>query len=194
MKLPTDLNLMLPWFLLIIPLSANGAEWTLETLMEQLKQTGERRAQFTETRELAILEQPIEQSGTLTFQPPDRLIRTLAPPSTTRTVIEGNRLILWKNNQRQQTLLLDNLPELLAFSASFRAILAGDEETLNRYFTTHLEGDGATWRLTLTPKQSSVATHISHIDVDGRGPEIERYTFIETSGDRTVTELTPIHE
>ncbi|MET0042633.1 MAG: LolA-related protein, partial [Candidatus Thiodiazotropha sp. 6PLUC3] len=145
-------RLLLGLFLITLaPISvAEESDWSLEYMMKQWQSSGERHARFTEVRELALLDQPIEQRGTLVFQPPDRLIRTLAPPSDTRYEIEGNRLILWQG-EKQQTLLLDNLPELLAFSASFRSVLGGDIETLNSYFTPKLSGDKKGWILTLEP-------------------------------------------
>ena len=199
MRLP---NSPLAAFLLLWALSCASAAnagsgepgWTLELMMNQLQQIGERSARFTETREPALLEQPIEQTGTLSFQPPDRLIRTLSPPSDSRYEIEGNRLTLWQGGRQQQTLLLDNLPGLLAFSASFRSVLAGDLETLQSYFVTRLSGDESAWKLTLTPKQSGLARQIARIDIDGRRQEIDRYTVVETSGDQTITHLTPVRE
>ncbi|MES9852554.1 MAG: outer membrane lipoprotein carrier protein LolA [Candidatus Thiodiazotropha sp. L084R] len=174
----------------------SGAEepaWSLEHMMKQWQSTGERHTRFTEVRELALLEQPIQQTGTLVFQPPDRLIRTLSPPSDTRYEIEGNRLILWQGDQ-QQTLLLDNLPELLAFSASFRSVLGGDIETLTTFFTPKLSGDHTAWTLTLDPKQKELAAKITQIEIDGREFEIDRYRVIETNGDQIITHLTPIQE
>jgi outer membrane lipoprotein-sorting protein len=178
-------------FCIVPVLTADEPGWTLEQMMEQWQQTGERRAQFKEIRELALLEQPIEQTGTLVFQPPDRLIRTLSPPSDTRYEIEANRLILWRGNH-QQTLLLDNLPELLAFSASFRSVLGGDIATLKSYFIPDLSGNKKAWTLTLKPKQSGLAAKIDHIEIDGHEFEIARYRVIETNGDQTVTHLTPL--
>ncbi len=176
---------------LITPLT-HASEWQLADLMQNLHERGARQARFSETRTLAILDQPIEQTGLLIFEPPDRLVRRLDPPSTLSAEIEGNQLTLWQGEERKQTLLLDNVPELLAFSASFRAILAGDTDTLEHYFETHLEGGERAWTLTLTPKQSGFAARIARIVIEGQGAEINRYTTLETGGDQTLTRLQPL--
>ncbi len=177
-------------FIQSFPSAAVEPAWSLDYLMKQWQNSGEQQANFTEIRRLALLDQPIEQQGTLLFQPPDRLVRTLAPPSNTKYEIKGNRLTLWRNRQ-QQVLLLDNVPELLAFSASFRSVLSGDRETLERYFKPELTGDRDAWRLMLRPKQSALGNKISRIEITGKALQIERYLVVETNGDRIITRLTP---
>jgi hypothetical protein len=182
--------------LLIIQTSISGAEepaWSLAYMMQQWQLAGERQARFTEVRELALLDQPIEQTGTLLFQPPDRLLRTLSPPSNTRYEIKGNRLTLWRGDE-QQTLLLDNLPELLAFSASFRSVLGGDIETLKTFFRPKLSGNREAWTLTLIPIEAGLAAKIARIEINGQALEIDRYRVVETNGDQIVTHLTPIRD
>ncbi|MBW9271191.1 MAG: outer membrane lipoprotein carrier protein LolA [Candidatus Thiodiazotropha sp. (ex. Lucinisca nassula)] len=180
-------------FSLSLTAAAEEPRWSLDYLMDQWQVSGERQARFTETRQLALLDQPIEQQGTLLFQPPDRLVRTLAPPSTTKYEIEGNRLTLWRN-QQQQVILLDNIPELLAFSASFRSVLSGDRETLERYFTPELTGSQNAWSLNLIPKQGALGSKINRIEITGTALQIQRYLVIESNGDQIITQLMPIGE
>ncbi|MBW9258246.1 MAG: outer membrane lipoprotein carrier protein LolA [Candidatus Thiodiazotropha sp. (ex. Lucinisca nassula)] len=180
-------------FSLSLTAAAEEPRWSLDYLMDQWQVSGERQARFTETRQLALLDQPIEQQGTLLFQPPDRLVRTLAPPSSTRYEIEGNRLTLWRN-QQQQVVLLDNIPELLAFSASFRSVLSGDRETLERYFTPELTGSQNAWSLNLIPKQGALGSKINRIEITGKALQIQRYLVIESNGDQIITQLMPIGE
>ncbi len=175
---------------LIAPLT-QASDWQLANLMQAMHERGARQARFTETRTLAILDQPIEQTGLMIFEPPDRLVRRLDPPSNLSAEIEGNRLTLWQGEERKQTLLLDNVPDLLAFSASFRALLAGDTDTLEHYFETRLEGDEKAWTLTLIPRQSGLAARVVRITIEGQGAEINRYTTLETGGDQTLTRLQP---
>ncbi|ODB88181.1 hypothetical protein A3193_04710 [Candidatus Thiodiazotropha endoloripes] len=189
----TSLPLVLLLFSLSLPAAAEEPLWSLDYLMQQWQSSGERQARFTETRQLTLLDQPIEQQGTLLFQPPDRLVRTLAPPSSTKYEIEGNRLTLWRN-QQQQVLLLDNIPELLAFSASFRSVLGGDRETLERYFKPELTGSRDAWSLNLTPKEGALDNKITRIEISGTALQIERYLVVESNGDQIITQLMPIGE
>ncbi|MCG7923700.1 MAG: outer membrane lipoprotein carrier protein LolA [Candidatus Thiodiazotropha lotti] len=189
----TFLSLVLLLFSLSLPAAAEEPHWSLDYLMTQWQASGERQARFTETRQLALLDQPIEQQGTLLFQPPDRLVRTLAPPSSTKYEIEGNRLTLWRN-QQQQVVLLDNIPELLAFSASFRSVLSGDRETLERYFNPELTGSQDAWSLNLIPREGALGNKITRIEITGTDLQIERYLVIESNGDQIITQLMPIGE
>ncbi|MCG7965217.1 MAG: outer membrane lipoprotein carrier protein LolA [Candidatus Thiodiazotropha taylori] len=188
-----SLSLILLLFSLSLTAAADEPRWSLDYLMDQWQASGERQARFTETRQLALLDQPIEQQGTLLFQPPDRLVRTLAPPSNAKYEIEGNRLTLWRN-QQQQVVLLDNIPELLAFSASFRSVLSGDRETLERYFSPELTGNRDAWSLNLTPKEAALGSKIKRIEITGTALQIERYLVIESNGDQIITQLMPIGE
>ncbi|MCG8122625.1 MAG: outer membrane lipoprotein carrier protein LolA [Candidatus Thiodiazotropha taylori] len=188
-----SLSLILLLFSLGLTAVADEPRWSLDYLMDQWQASGERQARFTETRQLALLDQPIEQQGTLLFQPPDRLVRTLAPPSNAKYEIEGNRLTLWRN-QQQQVVLLDNIPELLAFSASFRSVLSGDRETLERYFSPELTGNLDAWSLNLIPKEAALGSKIKRIEITGTALQIERYLVIESNGDQIITQLMPIGE
>ncbi|MCG7964503.1 MAG: outer membrane lipoprotein carrier protein LolA [Candidatus Thiodiazotropha taylori] len=188
-----SLSRILLLFSLSLTAAADEPRWSLDYLMDQWQASGERQARFTETRRLALLDQPIEQQGTLLFQPPDRLVRTLAPPSNAKYEIEGNRLTLWRN-QQQQVVLLDNIPELLAFSASFRSVLSGDRETLERYFSPELTGNRDAWSLNLIPKEAALGSKIKRIEITGTALQIERYLVIESNGDQIITQLMPIGE
>ncbi|MCG7997764.1 MAG: outer membrane lipoprotein carrier protein LolA [Candidatus Thiodiazotropha taylori] len=188
-----SLSRILLLFSLSLTAAADEPRWSLDYLMDQWQASGERQARFTETRQLALLDQPIEQQGTLLFQPPDRLVRTLAPPSNAKYEIEGNRLTLWRN-QQQQVVLLDNIPELLAFSASFRSVLSGDRETLERYFIPELTGNRDAWSLNLIPKEAALGSKIKRIEITGTALQIERYLVIESNGDQIITQLMPIGE
>ncbi|MCG7959729.1 MAG: outer membrane lipoprotein carrier protein LolA [Candidatus Thiodiazotropha taylori] len=188
-----SLSRILLLFSLSLTAAAEEPRWSLDYLMQQWQASGERQARFTETRQLALLDQPIEQQGTLLFQPPDRLVRTLAPPSNAKYEIEGNRLTLWRN-QQQQVVLLDNIPELLAFSTSFRSVLSGDRETLERYFIPDLTGNRDAWSLNLIPKETALGSKIKRIEITGTALQIERYLVIESNGDQIITQLMPIGE
>ncbi|MCU7935716.1 MAG: outer membrane lipoprotein carrier protein LolA [Candidatus Thiodiazotropha sp. (ex Dulcina madagascariensis)] len=180
------------WLMLFSsPPSAEAQSLTLQQLMNQLRQAGERSHRFTETRLLALLDQPIEQSGTLTFIPPDHLIRELSAPSDSRYEIKGKRLTISHGDGKQETLLLDNLPRLLAFIASLRSVLAGDLATLQSYFTIRFSASEAQWLLALIPKQPQLARQVSRIEITGQRSRIDRYTLFETGGDQIITRLTP---
>ena len=171
------------------PLWADAPVWSLDKLMALFSTIEHRAAEFTEIRELALLDNSLESSGTLTFDAPDSLRKSFDPPLGLSYEINGNRLSLHKADGSQETVLLDNAPQLIAYVASLRAVLAGDLSQLELYFDTRLNGTEAAWLLTLVPKDSKLKRQISHIEISGRQAEIEQFIIIEQGGDRTLTRL-----
>ena len=55
--------------LLLCSGAAHTANWNLNVLMGELARRSSGQAYFTETKYLAVLDKPIEQSGTLAFAP-----------------------------------------------------------------------------------------------------------------------------
>jgi outer membrane lipoprotein-sorting protein len=66
-----------------LPWSAHAqAAFDLPQLMQLLAQVKTGEAQFTEVRHSSMLDRPVESSGRLTFEAPDRFVReTLKPRS-----------------------------------------------------------------------------------------------------------------
>jgi len=60
--------------------AAGSADWGLEPLMRDLAQVKSARAKFSERKHVAILNAPLDSSGTLIYTAPGRLEKhTLAP-------------------------------------------------------------------------------------------------------------------
>ena len=167
---------------------------SLERLMQQFAGIEHRQTRFSETRQLALLESNLTAEGSLSFEAPDRLSKTYDPPDGQSYEISGNRLTLRKADGREEIVLLDNSPQLLAYVASLRAVLAGDLQRLRTYFDTRLSGSAADWRLTLSPRDPRLARQILRIEITGRQAEIVQSVVIEQGGDRIVTRLHGEHD
>lgn len=176
--------------LLVSPLSwADDFAWSLERLMAQFAGIEHRESRFIETRELALLNNSLESTGTLSFDAPDSLRKSYDPPSSLSYEITGNRLTLRKADGSLETVLLDNAPLLLAYIASLRAVLAGDQTQLNLYFDPHLSGTQADWLLSMVPRDPQLAGQVLRLEIIGRQAEIEQFIVIEQGGDRIITRL-----
>jgi len=184
-----NLCCLLLGLLMIHPLWAESPAWSLEQLMRLFAGVEHRQSHFTETRELALLESALESSGTLTFQAPNRLIKSFDSPAGLSYEIVDNRLTLRKAHGQQEVVLLDNSPQLLAYIASLRAVLAGNLAQLDRYFNTHLSGTRDAWLLTLTPRDSQLARQLMRIEMSGSEANIRQFIMIEQGGDRILTTL-----
>jgi len=137
--------------LLAWTLGAPAAEpWTLERLMQGLAQTRSARASFVEKKTVRVLEQPLVASGELSFTAPDRLEKRTLRPRPELLLLQGETLTLERAGQTTR-LDLRSHPEVAAFTESIRGTLAGDRQALERVYRLSLQGNEASWVLTLIP-------------------------------------------
>jgi hypothetical protein len=159
--------------------------WDVERLMSELGGVQQARARFVERKYLKVLKSPLETTGTLEYDAPDRLVkRTLEPKPETLTV-EGARLVI-ESQARRRTLRLEDYPVLWAFVESFRSTLKGDLAALQRFYRVTLEGGPQRWQLALTPRDSKMSALIESILISGGGGRISRIEVREAQGDRSV--------
>lgn len=189
----TTLLLLISCLITPILAGAEPAAWSLDSLMHALSSVEQRQARFSETRELSLLQQALTSKGTLSFQRPDTLIKQYDPPNGMRYQIDANRLLMRKAGGEEMVIRLDNAPQLQAYIAALRAVLAGDMGQLQTFFELHLEGDRKAWQLTLTPKQPGLARQVMRIEIFGSAQEIEQFVVLEQAGDRTTTRLHEQH-
>lgn len=163
----------------------------LEQLMKDLAQVKNARGRFVERKHLAMLNAPLESSGTLVYVAPGRLEKHLLSPRQESLILDGERLIIdSKATGQRRTFPLQEHPVLWAFVESIRATLAGDLPTLQRFYEVRLEGDAGAWRLRLKPKEPRMRQAASEIRVGGSGTWVKVIEIDETGGDRSVTEIT----
>jgi hypothetical protein len=153
--------------------------------MSELGRVQQARARFVERKYLKVLKSPLEATGTLEYDAPDRLVkRTLEPKPETLTV-EGARLVI-ESQARRRTLRLEDYPVLWAFVESFRSTLKGDLAALQRFYRVTLEGGPQRWQLVLTPRDPKMSALIESILIGGGGGRISRIEVREAQGDRSV--------
>jgi hypothetical protein len=173
--------------LFLLPLTLQAGSFTLPQLMGLFSGVQSRSASYTEEQTLAVLDVPLESHGTLTFRAPDILEKSVANGGGSYRV-EGQQLQVEQGGVQRQ-IALDSYPALAAFVASFRATLAGDQQTLERYYTVRLEGGQTDWTLTLVPTQSDMAAVIKRITIHGSGNQIDLIETAEQSGDSSRMQL-----
>lgn len=170
---------------------APAAGWNLQTLTQALAQYRGGRADFTETKTLAMLDKPIESSGELRFAAPNFLqMRTLKPKPQTLTLM-GNQVTLEMGGRSQQFDLRDH-PDIATLIDGIRATLNGDLSTLQKHYTLTLEGTQAQWTLTLVPRDDKTREHVRDIRIGGRAGMVRTVTVEQSDGDRSVMHITPV--
>ncbi|WP_306852619.1 LolA-related protein [Cupriavidus necator] len=167
-----------------------SAAFGVDQLMSTLAQRKSGRVLFSETKYLAMLDQPVQSSGELRFTAPDHLEKRTLSPKAENLVLDGDMLTVERDGKRY-TMPLQNYPEIAAFIESIRATLAGNRDTLERYYKLGLAGRASRWTLTLTPADARMAAAISQVRIDGRHDALDQVEIRQADGDRSVMKIRP---
>ncbi|MGO9803368.1 MAG: LolA-related protein [Steroidobacteraceae bacterium] len=178
------------WSLLVAlaaPLAAAASESAdpLDALMRELAARRHGHVAFTEVQYLAMLDRPLESSGELFYEAPDRLEkRTLSPRAETLVLAHG--VLSATRGQRSRTLELAAYPQLAPLLESLRATLAGDRTTLERVFSVTLDGDSSRWTLHLAPRDPAAAHVIREVVIAGEQANLRTVEILQGDGDRSL--------
>lgn len=173
------------------PAADTGAVWGLEQLMQNLAQVKSVKSRFVERKYLAMLNAPLNSSGTLVYTAPGRLEKYTLLPKAETLVLEQERLVIeYKDRNQRRTLLLQDYPVIWAFVESIRSTMAGDLQTLNRFYRTSLEGNEEQWRLSLRPADAKMQSMVKEIHIGGSRNRVRSIEITEAEGDRSVMTIT----
>ncbi len=161
--------------------------WGLPQLMSAMAGIKSERRRFTERKYMAMLTAPLESSGVLIYQAPGHLEKHTLSPRDERMVLDQGVITLESRARHvRRTLMASQYPAVEAFVESMRATLAGDQNALNRYYQTRLEGRAADWRLQLVPRDPEARKLVRDIAIAGHGSEVTGIEILEADGSRTV--------
>jgi hypothetical protein len=170
--------------------SAAAAAQDLERLMTLLAQRQHGHVSFVEEHFLAVLDRPVESSGELLYNAPDRLEkRTLKPKPETLILEHG--VITAHRGHRTYVMNLGDNPQIVPLIDSIRATLAGDRASLERIFKVTLDGSLEHWTLLLLPIDSSVAKSVKQIRIEGAQDAIHTVEIQQADGDRSLLTIGP---
>ena len=169
-----------------------AASWAfdLDGLMAQLAASKGGDARFTEQRFVRGVEGPLESRGTLSFSPPDKLVRRTESPREESMVVDGNTLTLSRGG-RTRTMALDSMPEVRGMVDAMRGTLNGDGRILKQQFRSTLSGTEASWALQLQPVDDRLAAQVRSMRLTGRGGDVLGIEMELIGGDRSVMRITP---
>jgi outer membrane lipoprotein-sorting protein len=164
---------------------AADAPWDIERLMQALAKVNVGRADFVETKYIAMLERPVVSSGQLFYVAPDKLEKRTLKPRPESMIIEGSTLVIERGRQNM-TLQVDSAPELAGFVNSIRGTLAGDRKALERSFALTLEGQPQRWLLNMKPLDQRMAAAVTVIRISGALDDVRSVEIQQADGDRSV--------
>lgn len=175
--------------LLAVALPAGAAgDWDIARLMDILSRNKSSEARFVERKFIALLDQPVESSGELSYVAPDRLEKRTLKPKPESMLLDGGMLTLERGG-RKRSLPLADYPEVGAFVESIRATLSGDFKSLQRTYGLSLEGDAAQWMLTLTPSEPRMAQLVQTIRIGGSRGDVMSIEILQADGDRSLMNI-----
>lgn len=168
----------------ILCTSSYAGDWALPDLMHLLAQQKSGQASFVEKKYISILDKPLESSGELSFEAPDRLEKRTIKPRPEVMILEGDKLTITMHEKRPLNLRLQDHPEVAAVVESIRGTLSGDKVALEKNYDIDFTGVQGKWQLTLTPVQKAVAKVLRQVHIGGADANIKTITFDQTDGDR----------
>jgi hypothetical protein len=145
---------------------------------------------FTEVHQLAMLDHPLESSGELLYDAPDRLEKRTLKPKPEDLLLEHG-LITLQHGSRRRVMSLHDYPQIVPLVESVRATLAGDRAALERYFTVRFSGTLADWTLELRPYDATVARTVQSVRIHGERDAIRTVEIRQNDGDTSLLTIGP---
>jgi hypothetical protein len=162
----------------------------LNEVMRLLAMRQHGRVEFVEQHFLSVLKRPVESSGELRYDAPDRLEKRTLQPRAETLLLAGGVLTVERGHSRR-VLDLHAYPQVQPFVESIRATLAGDRNALERLFDVDFAGSVNRWALFLVPLQASVKESVSEVRIDGARDQLLRVEIRQPDGDRSLLTLRP---
>ncbi len=162
---------------------SNG-ELTLEDVVARLGEPAVIRGSYTQAREIAVLERPLQSRGDFILSGRGLFWRQLSRPEAI-VIADGERLLQQIGDGPPE--ISDDVtnPVVLPFSRIFLGIFTGDEEALREHFQIDFSPEGENWTIVLTPIVEPLSLAIQAITLRGR-EYIEELEVVNRSSDRTV--------
>ncbi len=164
---------------------ALAADSDLDQLMSALAQRKHGHVTFVEKKYLALLDRPVESSGELLYDAPDRLEKKTLEPKPESLVLEGGTVSA-QRGRRHYVLDLKQYPQVIPFIESIRATLAGDRAALEQVFKVDFTGSFDHWALGLVPRDPKLARTVKEIHIEGEKDVIHSVEIREADGDRSL--------
>jgi hypothetical protein len=176
--------------MLLLAATAGAGDAGLDEVMALLAKRQHGHVEFVEQEFLSVLDHPLESSGEMRYDAPDRLEKhTLAPRSET-LVLSGSILTV-DRGKSHRVVDLRAYPQAEPFVESVRATLAGDRGALERLFSLDFTGSLARWTLVLVPKDPKVKRSVAQVRIDGAQDQLLKVEIRQSDGDHSLMTLRP---
>lgn len=171
--------------------SAAHAAYSIDQLMADLAENPGGRASFVEKQYVALLDKPVQSSGEMVYNPPDRLEKHTLLPKPESMVLDKDTVSL-ERNKRRMSINLSSRPEARAFVESIRSTLSGNRQALEAYYRLELKGESPDWTLTLLPSDASISALMQRITISGSQKQVRHIEYLQADGDRSELAIEPL--
>ena len=158
-------------------------------LLAALKQPPPSRSAFFEQRESPLLSEALSFEGELERPAPGVLVKRVVAPYRETARIEGESVVVERDDKPSRKFSLRRAPELRALTASIEAVLGGDLILLQRHFTLRMEGTAAAWTLHLQPLDRRLARKVERLRFRGAGNDLRCMELVLTGAEISRTWL-----
>lgn len=165
------------------PMNVNGQK-TLNALTQDLNKDRGVRGNFKQTKNIAILKQPLLSSGEFVFSRSQGLYWHTEEPFNSELLITKDKLVQRGEARSISELNINDHPLARIMTEVFGALFIQDQQTLARYFNQFFVSQGNTWQLGLLPNHHTFTQFIQQVVVRGQR-QINEISIQEHNGDHT---------
>ncbi len=160
-----SLKLAILFFALGIFAFAN--ERSMDSVFASLTENAVTSGDFLQEKTSAKLKKPLKSSGTFVFSRDGIIWKTLKPFPSTMAVTKDS--IIQRGADGKKTVLDGSSSEIFkTVAASLSAIFSGNQAGIEEHFSIKsFSSNKNSWNLVLSPKDSTVASAISKIELSG---------------------------
>jgi len=159
-------------------------EETLQDVVVRLAAHTVVRGKFRQSREIDLLSEPLESSGSFLLSDLGLYWRQEQPLASV-LIADGERMVQQVDDGPSQSLDVAEYPMVLPFSRVFLSIFKGSEDELRENFDIVFTAEEQVWKIALTPISYPLTEAIDTIILRGR-EYIEELTVVSRSSDETM--------
>ena len=184
-------TILLPiFFVLALACVADGAPLSgdeLKNLLATIRQNRSTQADFQEQRVIRLMKNPVQSSGTVSFQPPNKFRREVKGNSPSVTVSDGRNLwIYYPNFKSAERYPLGKGSPLDATVAAINSAL--NLENIESSFNVSAARSDSGNELQLLPRTAAMKRVFQKLDLRINSEfRVERTDMLLPNGDRVVT-------
>lgn len=183
MRLLKPSNFLLLITLGFLPVLANA--WTLEKIQHQIASHPVVRAQFTQSRWIGNMPQPLQSSGQVLIAQDQGIQWQQIKPFSLSLVLTQERMVQQIADLPPEIISATSNPQVFGVVRLLQAVLQANTDTLQENFDMTLQDNQPHhWQLQLTPTQEPLNRLFQSITLGGY-MAVETVVLKDTQGDRT---------